>query len=173
MCRGKVMPGTDPPLCSAHLGRSGRTSLLTDELADKLVALVAAGNFITTALVVVGVGKATFYAWLDRGDPAGQDAADEPYRELRARMETARAEGIALNVSTIQQAAKKDWRAGAWLLERTDPERFSRSGIRARTEDGDGEQQAAGAVDGEDADPFADIPGDELAPRRAGRASAG
>ncbi len=167
------MPGSG--LCSAHLrpGLGGRPSKLTPELADKLVALVAAGNFITTALVVVGVSQPTYYDWLDKGDPAGADEQWAAHRELRARIETARAEGIALNVSIIQQAAKKDWRAGAWLLERTAPERFSRSGIRARTEDGDGDEQAQGADDGEGADPFAAIPGDELAPRRAGRASAG
>lgn len=124
------MPGTTPARCGIHLGRVRRRSILTDDLTNELAELLECGNYVETALAAVGLGKATFYEWLDRGDPQATKPADAPYRAFRARIERARAKGEAHNVEAIAEAAGEDWRAAAWMLERQFPDRWGRPSQR-------------------------------------------
>jgi hypothetical protein len=167
-CRGRVMPGTEPPVCRAHLGaRFGRESRMDEATTVRLVQLIGAGNYLTTALASVSLPTATFYRWLDRGNPDGVDPENEMYRDFRVRVEKARHDGEAHNVTFIASAARRDWRAAAWMLERTNPEGWGRG--RAASGGGvSGEQTGASGLDQDD-DPFSALPGDELGQRRAAR----
>jgi transposase len=113
----------------------GRKPGLSDEIADRLVQLLQAGNYVETACAAVGIGRSTFYEWLERGDPAGSAAADAPYRTFRERAEQARGEGEARNVALVARAATSDWRAAAWMLERQHPERWSKPKLRDSEDD--------------------------------------
>ncbi len=161
------MPGTDPPVCRAHLGTSGRRTVLTAELAEHLATLLSAGSSLVTALAVAGVASSTYHDWMERG--AAEDATEQ-FRDFRLRMDGAKQEGIARNVTIVATAAQRDWRAAAWLLERQDPDSFSR--VRARPEGGDPDAgkdaPAAAQVDGDgERDPYLE---DELRARRAATA---
>jgi transposase len=127
-CKRAAVKGSDPALCVSHVGgKVGRKTGLTDEIADRLVQLLQAGNYLETALAAAGVARSTFYDWMDRGDPDGTAAADEPFRAFRERVDHARAEGEARNVALVARAAATDWKAAAWMLERQFPERWSRT----------------------------------------------
>lgn len=148
--------------CALHRDGNVEPSKLTVELADQLVALLRAGNYVTTAARAVGISRKLFYDWMDRGESALP--VDEPYRDLRERVELARAEGEARNVAAIAAAARENWQAAAWLLERQYPERWGRVSVRVR----DAPEDAAPptrVVDPDD--PFAEV--DELADRRRTR----
>lgn len=126
-CKRYALDGTDPPLCVSHVGgKVGRKTAFSAEVADRIVDLLKAGNYIETAVAAAGVARATFYDWLDRGSPDGTKREDEPFRAFRERVDHARAEGEARAVTAIMVAAAKDWRAAAWFLERQFPDRWGR-----------------------------------------------
>lgn len=132
--------------------------LLSEAIAAKLDASLREGNYVKTAVEAAGIARSTFYNWMKRGTSSA--AEDKPYRELRARVEKARAEGESMLVGHIAAKAATDWRAAAWLLERQYPERWGRVSVNARGKDDEDEPPV-------EVDPFAEV--DELAERRASR----
>jgi len=158
-CRNRTLVGHDR--CVAHLGRVGRKTDLTDELADRLVALLRAGNYIGVACRAVGIGSSTYRQWMARGRTG--KAADAAYRTFRERMEQAHAEGEAVLAAEIAKAARSHWAAAAWILERQYPERWGRVSVRVREEAPAPEP----TVTDDPTDPFAEV--DELAQRRRQR----
>jgi hypothetical protein len=148
--------------CAFHnAGHVGAKSTLTPELADRLVALIKAGNYITVAVRACGISRALLYQWLARGESLAE--SDAAYAELRERVENAKAEGEARNVASIANAARDNWLAAAWLLERQYPDRWGRASVRMRDEPV--EQPIAAPIDPDD--PFREV--DELADRRRAR----
>jgi phage terminase small subunit len=85
----------------------------TPARADRIVALMLAGNTIVTAARAAGVGERTLREWLARGA-----SGEQPYASLSERLDEARAQAEARHVTQIAQAAGEDWRAASWMLER-------------------------------------------------------
>lgn len=135
----------------------GRPSLLTPELQDQIATMIRAGTSVTVACEAAGISRETFYQWLKRGE--SRAAKDAAHREFRERISSARAEAEARAVTIIATAAREDWRAAAWLLERSFPERWGSSAERERLN----EKPKADAPP----DPFAEV--DELAAARRRR----
>ena len=99
---------------------TGRSKL--DLVKDKLLELVAAGNYAEVAARAVGIHPSTLYDWL----ATGRDGKQKRYVDFAEAFEAARATAEARMVTTIQVSAKKDWRAAAWYLERSQPARWGR-----------------------------------------------
>jgi hypothetical protein len=160
-CRKHAVEGAE--LCAFHLSKVGRRTLLTEQVADQLVAMLKAGNYVTVATRAVGVSRRTFSEWMRRGK---SDApADAEFRVLRERVTKARAEAEVRHVAQISAAATDSWQAAAWMLERQYPDRWGRVSVRLR-EDAPPpapEQELPLTVD----DPFTEV--DELAERRRNR----
>jgi hypothetical protein len=101
---------------------TGRRSILTTQLADDVVALVEAGNYITTAAAAVGVSDRTIYDWIAQGEDA--TAAAERGEQLPARalvfarfaqgIARARARAEVSAVGVVEQVM-----AGGHLVEET------------------------------------------------------
>lgn len=98
----------------------GRPSKLTPERQKRIVDAIRAGNYVETAAEYAGIGKTTFYRWMEQGEQASHGI----YREFRDAVMRARAEAEARSVALIQKAAPDDWRAAAWWLERAFPDRW-------------------------------------------------
>jgi hypothetical protein len=126
-CKSLAMPGADK--CATHLGKPysspGRPAKLTKDVIDQVVEILRFGGYAETAVAAAGISKRTFQRWLERGDPEGTKKADEPYRRFREAIDQAMAEGEAANVQLIRQAARSDWKAAAWLLERRQPDKWA------------------------------------------------
>jgi hypothetical protein len=152
-CRKHAVEGSDK--CQFHLGRAGRKTLLTPELAEQLVAILRAGNYVEVACTAVGISRRTFAEWMRRGRTFKPE--DEPYRRFRERAERARAEGEVRNVAQIANAATTSWQAAAWMLERQYPDRWARVSQREK-------EEPTSPADLTDEDPFREV--DELAERR-------
>lgn len=121
-CKRTALKGTDR--CSVHVGAPvGRPTKLDAKTTERIVQMLGAGGPLETAAAAAGVGKRTFYDWLERGDPDGTEKANEPFRVFRERVEIARREGEQRHVLAI--ATNPDWRARAWLLSRTNPDQFA------------------------------------------------
>jgi hypothetical protein len=159
-CKAKaVAGGTTCPFHSSDV-KLGEPSKLSDELVEKLLGLIRAGNYVSTAVRAVGISRPLFYQWLDRGQSSAE--IDAPFREFRESVEHARAEAEARAVTQIANAARESWQAAAWLLERQYPDRWGRASVRARDE------AAIEPVERVDVDdPFREV--DELADRRRTR----
>lgn len=159
-CRKQAMEGAE--VCAFHLGRVGRKTLLTPQLADQLVAMLRAGNYVTVATRAVGISRRTFAEWMQRG--RSDKSADAEFASFRRRVEQARAEAEVRHVAQIAQASADSWQAAAWLLERQHPERWGRVSVRLREEAPPQHEPAAVAPTD---DPFTEV--DELAERRRNR----
>jgi transposase len=113
-----------------------RPTKLTDDIRDRLAALLRAGVGVDAAAEAVGIAPSTFRAWVQRGERDGP--RDAPYRAFREVVERARGEHEAILVAAMSRAAGRgSWRAAAWVLEREFPERW-----------GPPEHRAAAAPDG-------------------------
>jgi len=115
----------------------GRKTDLTPELQEKIVGYIQGGNYVETAVAAAGIGKTSFYNWMDRGktiqdqmkaDPEYTPSVYElPFVEFVNAIEEAQAKAEALHVAVIQKAAiTGTWQASSWWLERTRAKKFAR-----------------------------------------------
>lgn len=113
----------------------GRRTKLTDELQERLLQAIRAGNFQDTAARFAGLAPSTFYNWMKAGrlaqekEATGEELTPEEYRlvEFLEAIEKARAEAEVRNLHLIQQAASGGtWQAAAWYLERSHPGKWAR-----------------------------------------------
>lgn len=136
-----------------------RPTKLTDNLRRRVATNLRAGNPIDVAVRACHLAPSTHYDWMAKGaaledvDPdalqgkpldAALEAAGLPktgrvaakrarIRALRGYREAvlnALADAEASAVLKISTAAKDDWRAAAWLLERAHPERWAKPSPR-------------------------------------------
>jgi hypothetical protein len=105
---------------------AGRPSTLTVETTDRIVALVRGGNYVGTALGILGIPRSTYYGWWRRGDPDGDDPRDAVYRAFREDVERAQAVAeVALVAAMAREARERDWRVALKMLEKIYPEHWA------------------------------------------------
>jgi len=95
---------------------------LTPERQGAIVKLIREGNYIYRACQAVGISQQTYEQWVKRGEQGD----GEIYIAFLEAIKKAESEFIAENVAIIQTAAKKNWFAAAWLLERKYPAEFGK-----------------------------------------------
>jgi hypothetical protein len=159
-CRKRAMANSTR--CAFHLGKAGRESILTPELAARLETMLRAGNYIEVACRAVGISGEAFRKWMRRGR-----AGEQQFAEFLGRMERALAEGEVRNVARIAAATQDSWQAAAWMLERQYPERWGRASTRVRLPDRPPEELPDAPAAAAEHDPFAEV--DELAAKRRTR----
>lgn len=100
-----------------------RPTKLTDAISEKIVGLVAAGNYRETACAAVGINPKTLRNWLLRSSQGGKRNAD--YVKFAENLEKAEALAEARDNEKVTKAANAgDWRAAAWRLARKRPDRW-------------------------------------------------
>lgn len=122
----------------------GSYTRLTDQVRERfLTAIYPQGADNDLACEHAGVSRGTFYRWQARGRKvlAAREAADlqgEPrppesefdtyVADFIAAVERARADAEIAALTIIQAAARTDWKAAAWYLERTRKSKYARPG---------------------------------------------
>jgi hypothetical protein len=99
-----------------------RPEKLTPEVQQRIVDSLRMGNYIETASAYAGITKSTLYEWMKRGAREKRGK----YKEFSNAVEKAMAEAEMWDVALIAQAAKENWQAAAWRLERKYPARWGR-----------------------------------------------
>ena len=94
-------------------------SKLTDEVRDKLVRAIEAGNYHEQAAQYAGISKETFYRWRRKGE-----AGEEPYASLLEELDAAEAKAEVLLTNAVSKAAISDWRAADMQRKRRWPDRW-------------------------------------------------
>ena len=111
----------------------GRSPKLNKELIDDILTYKENGLSDKDVCDIVGISQQSFYEWLKEAE-TGINAknAEKPVTnyelkiELAEGLKKARAAFKAYHIQTITQAAKKNWQAAAWMLERMYPKEFGR-----------------------------------------------
>lgn len=80
----------------------------------------------------LGIGRRTFYTWLQKGEEDYERGVSSLYRQFYEAMEESRSLAETEAVKGILEAGKKQWQALAWFLERRYPERW---GLKKRSDD--------------------------------------
>lgn len=83
-----------------------------EEKVREIVSYVEAGSFDHVAARAAGIATSTFYAW----------KKEKP--EFSEALKAATAKAEARNAARINEAAKKQWQAAAWYLERKHNDRW-------------------------------------------------
>ena len=101
--------------------RIGRKPKLTPQVQEKICSAIRAGNYAVVAAAYGGICKTTFYKWLDLGEKGR-----EPYVAFADAIKKADADDETRSVAIIADAARTQWQAAAWHLERKHKERWAR-----------------------------------------------
>jgi len=100
-----------------------RPTKLTAKVRSGIVEAVGLGASLCTAAAAVGVGSSTLYRWIKRGQRA--ERGDAIYIKFLDAVAEASAKAELADLATIRRAADGgDWRAAAWRLKHTNPERY-------------------------------------------------
>ena len=100
----------------------GRPTKLNDDVRDKIVSLVRAGNYPEVAAQAAGIDRATYYRWMEKGENS-----DGIYSDFRDAIKEAQATAESHAVTIIRKASMDGtWQAAAWFLERSKAERWRR-----------------------------------------------
>lgn len=118
------------------MARMGRPTKLDQKVQDDIVLMLKMGNYIETAAAFAGISKTTLYSWMRRGreelerveEGKGRKIrkAEEPYVDFLNAVEKSMAEAEIRDVQIIYNAAKSDWKASAWRLERKYQDKWGR-----------------------------------------------
>ena len=92
---------------------AGRRTKFTKPVRDQIIAALRAGATVEMACDAAGIGKTTYYEYLKKADTHGG-----LYRTFREEVNKAQADGAICLLGVIRSASAKDWKAGAWILER-------------------------------------------------------
>lgn len=93
-------------------GKNGRPYAITKEKEEILINLLSDGMSQAKACQCVGISEETIIQHKKR------------FPEFTERLEKSMLETHKLAHKSVRVGMLKDWRAGAWWLERTEPERF-------------------------------------------------
>lgn len=100
----------------------GRPTKCTPAVHDAMIAALSKGMPIKLACDMSDVSYDAFNEWMKRGE-----TGEEPFRQFRQDALRARAHGAGNLLERIEAWAADDWRAAAWILERTMPEHFAKT----------------------------------------------
>lgn len=113
---------------------AGRPSQYTPEIHARVVQFVRSGCYLETAAAAAGIHRHVLHDWLRYGA-----AGRTPYAAFLADIEEAQAKAEIHDLALIAAAAKTDWRAAAWRLEKRFQDRYG--GKRPR-DDAEAQQPA-------------------------------
>lgn len=86
------------------------TAKYSIEIANRIAGIVSAGKPTSVACRIEGISRTCFYLWM------------REHAEFAALMEQAEGKRIESRLEAIERKSATDWRADAWLLERTTEE---------------------------------------------------
>ena len=111
---------------------AGRRTKCTPELISEICKVLAAGNYICVACEYVGIDESTFFIWMNRASEEmerierGEEPreGEETFVNFFKSVTRARTSAEVQSVARLRKAGEEDWRADAWWLERSMPDRW-------------------------------------------------
>lgn len=121
-----------------------RSSKLTPRVHESIVQSVRSGSYQVVAAQRAGIGVTTFRNWLERGEMEEARIAEgfdpnpdeEKYLQFKKDVDIARAQAEIEAVQVVRQAGQNGtWQAAAWYLERSFPQRWSKTSFEEIVEE--------------------------------------
>ena len=106
--------------------KPGRPTLLNPARQSVLLNAIKEGMPLKQAAEIAGISYDTLNHWRNRGEV---ECSPPEYRQFCQLLRRSQAVAMQVNLSYIHQAASRDWRAAAWMLERRFPDEFGREQI--------------------------------------------
>lgn len=103
--------------------KPGRPTLLNPTRQDALLKAIEQGMPLKQAAAVAGISYDTLNHWQNRGE---NENAPIEYRQFCQLLQRSHAVAMQVHLSSICEAAKRDWKAAAWMLEKRFPTDFAR-----------------------------------------------
>lgn len=94
-----------------------------DEFNEEIIARARSGCSIKDRIGGLIV-QSTYCEWINAGDEDLRNEVESQYSNFSKKIKEAENEFRETLRSVIKQHAANDWKAGAWLLERSDPESY-------------------------------------------------
>lgn len=116
----------------------GRKTKCTPNLIQEISQVLAAGNYICVACEYVGITQATYFSWvnrataeLERVEEEGGEVSEheEIFVEFLKSATRARSSAEVQSVARLRKAGESDWKADAFFLERSFPDRWGRRNL--------------------------------------------
>ncbi|MGH9044718.1 MAG: hypothetical protein ACRDVP_07805 [Acidimicrobiales bacterium] len=102
--------------------------MLTPALQKRICDSIATGNWLSTAAQAAGVTPESISHWkLKGGEDLEAGRCGSIYAKFVQAIARAEAGAEITSLGCIQRAARRDWRAAAWLAERRFPTRWAPS----------------------------------------------
>lgn len=127
----------------------GRPGKLTPEIAANIIQYIKSGSSLKHAAEHTGLSERTLHNWLERGraaEDANTPGKDVHFLHFFRSVAVSRAQVAVKIAATIISATQKDWRAGAWWLERTFPNEWGRKRLELTGNDDRPIRMADGSV---------------------------
>ena len=103
----------------------GRPTSCTPEATARMAEALSKGRSVRASCRYAGISADSHYSWLKRAE-SGEGPPFSDYRDATRKAEAA---GEDRHLRVIEGAAEEDWRASAWLLERTRPADYGRQHV--------------------------------------------
>ena len=139
MDKEKILPALPSPVepidssLDSSTSNIGRPSKLEDSRVEELVKWLKLGYYIEDACTLAGIGKTTYYRWLEKAEEGLEE-----YRDFRDSVQKARAEAEGAHIMNIRKAADNGvWQASAWYLERSHPSKWGKKNPDLISEESD------------------------------------
>ena len=139
MDKEKILPALPSPVepidssLDSSTSNIGRPSKLEDSRVEELVKWLKLGYYIEDACTMAGIGKTTYYRWLEKAEEGLEE-----YRDFRDSVQKARAEAEGAHIMNIRKAADIGvWQASAWYLERSHPSKWGKKNPDLISEESD------------------------------------
>lgn len=104
----------------------GRRPKLNPEVAARIVKHVSEGCPFRDAAILSGIAESTFHDWRNRGEADEAAGKKSRFSEFSEQLRAADAQLIQRSALVVVAAAKDDWRAASWLMERRRPKEYGR-----------------------------------------------
>lgn len=112
------------------------TILINSEKVAAMIEAIDSGLDLEVATAYAELSSYEVRTWLERGKKEEYRLAvtqnsklknsERVYYDMWVKVRKARSESLARMVHNVQDAAKEDWRAAAWYLERHAPEVYAK-----------------------------------------------
>ena len=93
---------------------TGRPTICTPEVIEAVREALDLGMMRMHAQDAAGISESTWDNWCRRGE-----TGEEPFVAFLATVRAGRSSGIKRNLKVIRDAAPDDWKAAAWVMERS------------------------------------------------------
>jgi hypothetical protein len=104
----------------------GRETKFNEEIREEILSYLKLGFTIKDTCEAVNISTETFFQWKKQGKTDKNNGIKSDFSDFSDSIKTAKHSVKKFMLSKIVQAAKENWNAAAWWVERNFPEDYSK-----------------------------------------------